>query len=385
MTNPAGLADIGPTYVGTGNPPLSICDAGSLPFFPRLGALRFGRTGQASLFNERATLVAFRFNASGGYNYFAGFCGPSVALGMQWQGRLQSGTSTMTVSDDEIQAGFIFGVAFTLTLNFQIEVWSPTIVWRGWRTHISSTWNSVLNLSPQLNFDLISIIVDLLGRLAGARNFNRTEVALSGLGSARPWGVLADAENPFSAGTQRGGSSTTATVRPNLPIQVNIVSAIPGLNTITNALSRAGMDFTVGPILNLGFPVTMTLNNLRFSNGTTENSYTLTAAGGNTAGRFSLSGPPPAANLTTMTMNLTYQPSVTIGLGFGVSISFLSFASVGATVDVPFNIGVPVAPPTRVDLSNQLGRTSLAALFEGCGCDEEIGELFDVEFELVGS
>jgi hypothetical protein len=291
-----------------------------------------------TLLDQQLPLGIFRFRISVSTQMIAGaFFGYN--LGYRVSGFTTSaGTAFLEFSNDSSQGGAGFGFGFTLSFSFRVDRGNVRFSFaRGFET----TWVRVLNTSASATIDLIAITLRIL-RASGI-NVPLEQISAAGsLGaSGAIWGLFSSVSSEFAS---RG----SLTLRPQIQVSGNILSLIPQLRAPLKALKKAGGKFTVGPQLNIIFPVTIEIVRLTTEDGDYDfdrfNVPTFRFTGG------------PAGPTTNPIQNVSIVHSHSIGLLFTLEIkaSFSMWGIFSASASIPIDL-TSVLPVPALGVSNLLG------------------------------
>lgn len=164
------------------------------------------------------------------------------------------GTAFLTFTEDSTRGGAGFGFGFSLSSSISVERRVGSFFGFG------GIWFSRLNVSPSATIDLINILLLLL-RAAGLNvPLEQVNAVGSSISSGAIWGLFGSASNEF--GTRRA-----LTLAPRFNISGNILRLIPQFRPALKAIKEAGGKLTVGPQLNILFPVTIRIARLTTVDG----------------------------------------------------------------------------------------------------------------------
>lgn len=310
------------TLLGTSKP-ISLSHPKSVAYFPT-GAARLGVQGDGSIFSANPTVLAWNLSVGVNWFVFLGMVGPAIALSFQIEGTHDANSIEVEVSDDEIEGGFLLG--FTAGVSVGLSLKQAELKWvsDGWNSHVETVWNSALNLSLNLQFDLIEIILSLVLKLLGEHgktntilhkvdNFNSQLLASYGLFDS------------VSGGFEQGGGKLS--VSPSFSLPVNLAQYIPGLSQINTSLEAMMGGFFVGPTVGVALPCTVHLTEIQMAGKTFSN---LKFNGSKVTG--TATGPGVAG--LDIQVGMTRTPGLDFTLGFGATISVLKLFSLGGNISV---------------------------------------------------
>ncbi len=287
-----------------------------------------------SLLNTTIPLAFWRLRANVSGQFVAGvFFGYN--LGYTVQGAtLANGTARLEFQDDSTQGGAGFGFGFTLSFAFNIDQLRTTI---SFRRGIQSTWERVFNFSASATIDLIGITLQIL-RAAGV-NVPLDQISAAGsLGaSGAIWGL-------YSSASSQLASEGSLTFRPRLNVSVNLLSVIPQLRATLKALKKAGGKLSVGPQLNIEFPVTIEIVRLTTEDG----DYNFS---GFSSGVFRFNGGPAISSSAPPVQDISIVHTHTLGFRFTLEVkaSFGMWSIFSLSASVPINLSSVVRPTVGVN------------------------------------
>lgn len=294
-----------------------------------------------SLFDTITPVGVYRFRGSAGVQIIAGaFFGFNLAYSVAG-GTFANGTAQLDFRDDRSQGGAGFGFGFTISFSILIDELRGSFSFeRGFQNF----WRRAFITSGSATIDLIAITLRLL-RAAGLNvPLEQIETA-RGLGSSGAiWGLFGSASNQLS---ERG----SLVIRPRLNVTGNILQLIPPLRGALKALKKAGGKITVGPQINIEFPVTIEIVRLTTEDGNYNFQRFRTFPEGG-PGLYEFNGGPAIVNSPDPLDEVAIVHSHRIGLQFGLelraSFSMWSIFSVSASVPIPLDSVLPRVP-TGVD------------------------------------
>src|SRR5438045_4159418 len=113
------MANIPTTKLGTSDP-INICEGFNLFAGNNAPGLDLGFQSGKTLFAISPQILAWIFDASAGYNFFMGVCGPSWAILFDAAGETNGNQLQLNITNDETAAGFAMGLSLELFANFAI-------------------------------------------------------------------------------------------------------------------------------------------------------------------------------------------------------------------------------------------------------------------------
>jgi len=369
------MATIPTTTLGTSDP-VDLCKGFAL--FPQLGVVRAGvsiNRASKNLFRVSPRILMWKLNANAQYSLDMGVCGPSYAFKVDAQGSTEGNSITLQLSNDQIQAGLIVGMTFGIQANIKVQQLSIQWVWDGWHSHIRSTWDTAINLAPNLTFDLINIILSVLLYIDGKSenpdtNFQR-------LGNYFP-STLAS-YGFFDAESNQIASQGSFSAEPAITLPINLALFIPELKAINEALAALWGGLAIGPQIGISIPTTVKIDsisvdgqnypNLQFSNG-------VVSGTGGTA----------TDNPQNLSFVMKHTPFFEIQFGGFVQFSILKFVNIGLTesVDVLNLLGIKVPLGTYANtVTSKIGQDIGGTVMAGAGQVDEF-EILEVELAPPG-
>lgn len=313
--------------------PVNLCQGFAL--FPALGTARAGLTlntkGNKIVDIPETTILAFRVSLSASVSLFLGVCGPSYGIALFAEGSYTASQMSLKITDDDTQAGFIFGVDLQFKLNATARVITYQWLEDGWNSRIRSTWSQALEANFDIKLDIIGLVLKfILGKLA---KDNKGGIAngIKNVGSVLPvlgsYAIFGDSSTTTIANTGR------VTVRPRLNIPINIVpllKKIPKVGEVLTALKKVKIEPSFGPQISLTIPVTVRIIGFGVDNATYQNGLTWDGKGNVVAG-YSSGTVPASAKLIDMA--LTNAIDSRFGVEFGVffNLKIIKIISIGAS------------------------------------------------------
>ncbi len=348
--NDTSLATSTPLNLTTGFPIFPSGTSLANPTFPR--TIGIGQTPSTSftLFDRRIPLVFWRLRGSATGSMITGaFFGFNLGYRVSGETR-DNGTALLNVSSDSARGGLAFGLGCSFSLSLSLEQGRISFSWRsGFRT----SWQALFNASVSFTLDLIELSVRIL-RASGVNVPLDLITGIRGtIGSGAVWGL-------FDSASSQLGSQGSLTLRPRVSISGNLLSLVPGVASFLAGLKKAGAKLHVGPVLNINFPITLTIVRLTTEDGNYEVTNHQTGAFQfNRGPRISPTAPP----VRQVTVTHSHTVGLLFTLDFKASFSAWSIFSISATIPINLMSLQPpearLAGPFFTALSNT--RTSAAA------------------------
>ena len=369
------MLNIPETVIATSDP-LSICNGFAL--FPALGTLRTGYVGTGmagtifSISNEQ--ILLFRLSASATYEVVFGLCGPAYAAKLALEGSTDNKTLELTVVEDELQAGILFGLSLKFAFNIKLDTIQLKWVWDGWNSHFTSTWNQLANFQINFDLDVIELIYELIkeGFSEEGEETVIKKVPVLSKSLIGSWGMYDERSGSFAS----NGGEMVATPTLNLPIDITpMIEPVAELNL---ALKVLFSRLSFGPLIGIQMPVTVkmktvTLDSTKYSN--------LTFADGKMGGTTTGTDP---SNPTKLSVELDHTAGFDLAFGIFLNLNLVKLFNVGFSTTWPLlkTLGIqPNAGPYANNLSNTIGKKTGKACSE-CGTGN--AGVFDVIFEAPG-
>lgn len=321
------LATSTPLNLNTGFPIFPVGTTAGNPRLPiQIGIGNSPGSNSFTLVDSNIPLLLWRIRASFTAQLVSGaFFGFNLQYTIQGVTR-PDGTAQLTVSGDRAQGGLGFGLGLNLSFSFRLESLRTHF---SLRTGFTTTWDRVFNLSPSVSIDLINLGIRLLRALG--LNIPLVELPVDvTIGSGVIYGL-------FDSPSSQLGSTGRLVLRPGVNVSGNLLKLIPQLRGFLKAVKNAGGKVTVGPGLNITFPITITIVRLSTEDGNYLN-------GTFSGGAFNFTGGPRVATSEPI-QDVRVTHSHTVGLAFGLefkaSASLWSIFNVSATrtINPPFRTG----------------------------------------------
>lgn len=365
------MPDLAATTLET-SPSLDICQGFAI--IPTLGTLRASVQGS----NVQRQLIDVKIGgkwynpvdciANVNWSYFLGICGPAWAMNTEVSGNYDNpGQAAVQLNwagkyGDGSQDGFAGGIQ--AGLEFAIN----------WRYNIKVPIVSRIEGNGEFRISLLKTFLDFLISRAGSGG-SKAQASANARSSPQT-------SMDFDLFLTKNGdwkSAGTTSFTPGLEATMNILDVlalIPILSwirTIKNFIERVGGSVVAGPVLGVGFPITIapekiligtqSYNNLRFENDKT--------IGDRNAAEDNASN--EATNLT-----LTIKQSSQIDVKAGIELNFAAgrFFSIGnkwtwSILDLLSSFtGVDLSQKSdyRNTLANTIGQVNKGLASNECGC-----------------
>ena len=369
------MTQIAKTHIATPNA-MDLC--GGFALFPSVGAFSAPTSSLLkgniiSINNQNLLLWSLTANAS--YNLVTGACGPSYAIKMDLNGTATNQNLTLNVSNDELAAGFYFGVNLIFNFSLTLKQYELNWVWAGWHSHFVSSWDTVANTNFSITIDPLKILFDFitaqLGDVVSFDPITNLNSPVTHLTSA--WGLYDDQKGTFAA------NKGIMKVTPTFNLSIDISDFIEETQALNEALKCFLSSFTFGPQIGIAMPVTfqmkkVSLDATDYTKLTFFNDGTLT---GQTTGTA-------PASPTKMSVELDHSPGFDLSLGIFVNLNLVKLWNIGYSISWPIlgMLGIKTSVGTYANtLTGNIGSLTSQA----CGaCGAEPTGLFDVIFEAPG-
>jgi len=347
------MATIAMTDLGTSDP-VDLCKGfGLFGDNVRAGIQVEGDT--RTLFHTDPQIIAWRFNTLATYGLFFGMCGPAYGIAFQAQGQTEGDKLTLTISDDVVASGFVFGLSLTLGFQINVTQWTLHWVWDGWNSHIRTSWENIANLKAGITFDLIGLFFDLL--LAILQEQGNENSLLKKVNTVLPsvegsYGFYDQEDNQFAA------NNGVMVATPVIALPINLVPYIPGLMEIDDVLQVLWGGVAAGPQIGVAIPTTITMQNIEIDEETYSN---LTYSGSTVTGTGGSAKPDPK----NISVALQQQAGFDLTLGLFASVWVLKLFQIGTSYNWPilsaFGIKVVDTPRTNT-VANAIGNSDIPNL-----------------------
>ncbi|MDD2273594.1 MAG: hypothetical protein PHP95_02640 [Desulfuromonadaceae bacterium] len=369
------MPNIPETVIATSDP-LSLCNGNAL--FPALGTFRSGYVGTGmagTIFSiNDENILLFRFSANAKYEVVFGLCGPAYAAKLVLEGSTDNKALELTIVEDELQAGILFGLTLSFVCNISLDTLKLNWVWQGWNSHFASSWLQLADFHINLEFDVIELLWELIkeGFESEGKETIIKKVPLLSNQLVGSWGMYDERANNFAS----NGGEMVANPTLNLPIDIApMIGPVAELNLALKALFSR---LSFGPLIGIQMPVTVkmktvTLDSAKYSNLT----FVDGKMGGTTAGT-------DPSNPTKLTLELDHTAGFDLAFGIFLNLNLVKLFNIGFSTTWPLLKTLGIQPnfgPYTNNLSNTIGKTTGKACSQ-CG-DGSTG-LFDVIFEAPG-
>lgn len=373
------MLEIPKTVIATSDP-LNICSGFAL--FPKAGALRRGsvlsETKTGTIFDlKNIPILVLRLNANAKYEVFYGFCGPAYAVKMDLEGAAKNRALELTVAEDELVAGMIFGLTVSVSVNFLLDILEVHgIKWDGWHTHFKTSWERLADAKVKLEFDVLEILFEVVMAAIGHSGANGKAFEQTFTETLKgSWGFYDERKNTF---LKNHGEMVA---KPGNTLQVDLSSWFPQTHAFNEALGVLHGHMSFGPEIGYEIPVKVWMKTVTL--GTTQ--YTGPQVDAKT-GKVTLTteGTDPVS-ATTMKVELEHTVGFDVTAGIFFNINIAKLFNVGFSVSFPLfgllGIDINLGGPYANDLSNTIGKTAAKACSE---CGTKQASLMEVIFETPG-
>jgi len=346
------MANIAKTEIGTTDP-LDICfGIDMIPPF----AIDVGYEKNGNIFSFGFSLLVIKIDVSASYALFVGMCGPRYAIKVFLEGETSNtangSTLALTASNDGMDAGLLFGIDAQFSVQCVIQNADFHWVWDGWHTHISRSWNNLVNVNLQVNLDLIGIIITAIQKALDDDEgvlFKQVTNVIPDL--AQAWGFFATSENNFSKGPY-AEATPVITFPINLVPFTEEIPIVDVLYALDQTLGASWGGFALGPQIGLGTPVKVQMKDITVGNV----DYTgITNTNGSITGTSTSAAD---ASPTTMAVNFEHTTGFILTGGLFAQIWALKIFSLGLSVnlDMLALFGIQInAGPFQTTKSNTIG------------------------------
>lgn len=262
------------------------------------------------LIDQQITLATWRLRA---YVHVDVFTGTFFGLNIEYlvSGVTQDdGGGYIGLSGDRSAGGIAFGVSFDVFGSIQVEQLGRTLQPNGWQF----VWAEIFNRDFAFNVDVVNIALAVLR--AGTGGVLPIEIVQGAqtVGSAGAvWGLFDQRRDRMIPG--RG----SITYRPTLAFSPNMLPFIPGMRAVLTAFRLIGGRFSMGPTLNIVYPITFEVVRLVTEDGAYD-------VGDRSHVLFLVNG--PRRRLPPTVSNVTIVHSHTTNLRFELGLHF-TFAFLG--------------------------------------------------------
>lgn len=223
-----------------------------------------------------------------------GFCGPALAIGSAATGEtFDGGTAVVQFTGGEAQGGWALGAAVGFTLDFHIglEVWYDVLVADG------SFEIFGIGFTLNLNFDILGTVIGAIQKALeeedppdpppagvsvatslapieppppGFWTIDGVDTGLSG----QVWGMFDQTQGPSA---MDGGQMI---IQPTVVVLIDVAPYIPYVKQLKELVETVGGELATGPSFSLGFPITINVLKLITDGDEYEFTQTLSADAG---------------------------------------------------------------------------------------------------------
>jgi hypothetical protein len=293
---------------------------------------------------------------------------------MALEGSTNNGTIELTVAEDELQAGILFGLSIKFACNIILDTIQLKWVWAGWNSHFDSTWAQLAAFKVEFEFDVIEIIYELIkvGFESEGEETIIKKVPVISKSLIGSWGMYDERADNFAS----NGGEMVATPTLNLPI--DIAPMLEPIIVLNTALKVLFSRLSFGPLIGIQMPVTVkmktvTIDNTKYSN--------LAFANGKVSGNTIGTEPSAMKNLT---VELDHTAGFDLSFGIFLNLNLVKLFNIGFSTSWPLlkTLGIePKFGPYANNLSSSIGKTTGKACSE---CGSVNAGIFDVIFEVPG-
>lgn len=358
------MPDLAATTLET-SPSLDICQGFAI--IPTLGTLRASVQGsnvQRSLIDvNHITRGIIWAQAKVDWSYFLGICGPAWAMNTEVSGNYDLPDQPATQlnwagkhgdgSQDGFAGGIQVGLEFSLT----------------WRYYFWTFFTGEIKGDGIFRINLLKTFLDFLIGRASSRG-----ATARGNSNPRPSSQAAMDFDLFLTqnGAWKNGGSISFS--PGMEATMNVIDFIPVVNVINRFVQRIGGNVIAGPVLQVGFPITIApeqiqigkqaYNNLRFENG-------------RTIGDRNTVGDNPANGDTNLILTIKQSSRIEVAAGIELAVTIGKLFYLGnkwtwsilELLSSFTGINMSLASDYRNDLSNTIGNVNKGFASQGgCGC-----------------
>src|SRR5262249_48284055 len=152
------MTNIAKTRLGTSDP-INLCKGFYLFAAGNQRALNLGFQSGKTVFAVSPQILAWKFDASAGYNFFMGVCGPAWAVLFQAEGQTSGNQIRLNITNDETEAGLFLGFMIDLFANFGIQQYQIRWITDGWNSRFQGDWYTVLSTTLNVRLDLVDLLL----------------------------------------------------------------------------------------------------------------------------------------------------------------------------------------------------------------------------------
>jgi hypothetical protein len=396
------MPNVIPTSLTTDSPgggELNLADGFAL--FPWLGAIRAGTNlgnGTGTWLQKTVNFEIVKLSCGIYHSTFIGICGPSYATDMDTDAATsyeipapgQPSSGTLVLQDHDLRGGFQYGIDFQI--DFDVELDLNLVVKK----------KKLCDIDANVDVDVIELVKDLIiyllsGGGGGEAEGDPNEYEMStfssngegdpdidegtgGTGGAKAKpadgkispefsgaGMVDYIANPWmQPPNQTFNGPPKNTLEPSLALDFSIVplfAEIPFLDVLygfDEALQPIGGSFDLGPGLQVGLPITVTLQGATIDNHPFDISSATTDGSGKTSMPMTERTPvspnlqPLKETADEIGMLLKHQVGFEIGLYFFIGVTVLKVFHIGATTGTLPLITAPIPGGAGGPFENQL-------------------------------
>ena len=349
------MAAINNTFIGTSED-ASLCSG--LALFPDLGHARAGIKSKGAMyeiFNTTIDIFVLRASASASAGFFFGLCGPAYGFRLNAEGTHDGNNVSLAIKNDVMEAGFLFGFNATAGISLNVDRRTISWVWDGWNSGIRLGWESLVNLRFNATFDLVDLFFDLVLYLL--REAGNPKSSLAKVQQFTP--TLLGSYGFFDRSANQFATDGQLSARPTFAIPINLVSLIPGLKSLNEALLALHGWLSVGPSVGIAIPTSVKIANVELKGGGQTANYNVTSTSGGTVTGTTPNTVP--SNPDTLGLNMRHTPGFQLVCGFGASACVLKLFQVGVSTDLSILavLGITVTAASVDNLmENRIGQTA---------------------------
>jgi hypothetical protein len=329
---------------------LDICQGFAL--IPALGTARAAVQGsnvQRDLFSVvNYTVIATRINLNLRWSYFVGVCGPAYAYSTHVSGSTDGANASFNFGGkyganggnlDGVAGGVQFGVELAFTFGFRAEQLLPRVTcYSTWDCRTEWYWGELLSAAQEVRLNLISLIFSVIVGVAATKGVNAESPVPPKASPVGPLGI--SLSQTVFGGLRNNGE---ATVNPNIQVPINLADYIPVVGQINGALVRFAGGLSLGPVIGIGFPVTVRPTQIWVN---TQGYSNFTRSNGQTVGTRAWDA---AWHPNQVVIQMTHSVGVDLRVGVYAQLTLLKVFSVGITL--VWGIGELFSSFTGVDLA----------------------------------
>ncbi|CAN5442650.1 hypothetical protein BH11ARM2_BH11ARM2_25650 [soil metagenome] len=329
------MATIASTTLGTSDP-VNLCEGFAL--FPALGTVRAGiqvNNTSKPLFSASPQFLMWKFNADASYGIYFGICGPSYGFRYDAQGSTSNGTISLSVANDQAAGGLIAGLNIGIDATITVQKLSINWVWDGWNSHFATNWNTAWNFTPEIDVDLIGLILTVILYINDQQGDNKNQL-LSKVNSISP-NLLGSYGFYDQKSNQLASNNGQMSFEPALLIPINLANFIPPLIDINKSLAVIWGGFGFGPQFGISIPTTVQVNDFTVDTSTYNS---LSWDGSSVTG----TGGTEIASPMNLGCGVAHTPGFDIQFGAWAQVYLLKLFEIGfsTSVDILNLLGITV-------------------------------------------